>query len=63
MLGRITREAEKLTINGTGIQGIQSISANYQSTAQLVKNLGLNEIRYTTQGPQQATLDVNTLLV
>ena len=24
MLGRITREAEKLTINGSGIEGIQS---------------------------------------
>jgi hypothetical protein len=62
MLGRITREAEKLTINGSGIQGVQSVSANYASQAQFLNNLGVNEIKYAPEGPQQATLDVNTLL-
>tara|TARA_Y100000361_G_scaffold115241_1_gene105863 strand:+ start:2068 stop:2901 length:834 start_codon:yes stop_codon:yes gene_type:complete len=62
MLGRITREAEKLTINGSGIEGVQSVSASYTSQAQFLNNLGVNEIKYAPQGPQQATLEVNTLL-
>jgi len=62
MLGRITREAEKLTINGSGIDGMQSVSASYTSQAQFLNNLGVNEIKYAPQGPQQATLEVNTLL-
>ena len=62
MLGRITREAESLTINGSGIQGIQSVSANYNSNATRVENLGINQIQYYPQGPQEAILQVNTLL-
>tara|TARA_R110002020_G_scaffold4733_1_gene20569 strand:+ start:157 stop:990 length:834 start_codon:yes stop_codon:yes gene_type:complete len=62
MLGRITREAEKLTINGSGIDGMQSVSASYTSQSQFLNNLGVNEIKYAPQGPQQATLEVNTLL-
>lgn len=62
MLGRITREAESLTINGSGIQGIESISANYNSVAQPISNLGISEIQFAPQGPQQANLSVNTLL-
>ena len=41
MLGRITREAEKLTINGSGIEGIQSLSASYSSVAKPVIGLGV----------------------
>ena len=63
MLGRIRREAESITINGSGIQGVQSVSANYASVAQPLKNLGINSIGFVPQGPQTATLDVNTLLV
>ena len=62
MLGRITREAEKLTINGSGIQGIQSLTASYSSVAVPASNLGINSIQYYPQGPQQANLEVNTLL-
>tara|TARA_R110000824_G_scaffold78944_4_gene198964 strand:+ start:1033 stop:1869 length:837 start_codon:yes stop_codon:yes gene_type:complete len=63
MLGRIRREAEKLTVNGSGIQGIESISANYDSVgASPLSNLGINTIQYAPQGPQTATLNVNTLL-
>ena len=62
MLGRITREAESLTINGSGIQGIQSVSANYNSNATRIENLGINQIQYYPQGPQEAILQVNTLL-
>ena len=63
MLGRIRREAEKLTINGSGIQGIESISANYDSVGgSPLSNLGINTIQYAPQGPQTATLNVNTLL-
>lgn len=63
MLGRITREAEKLTINGSGIQGIQSLTASYDSVATPVSNLGINSIQYYPEGPQQANLQVNTLLI
>ena len=45
MLGRITREAEKLTINGSGIQGIQSLTASYSSVAVPASNLGINSFR------------------
>ena len=63
MLGRIRREAEKLTINGSGIQGVQSMSAQYESVgSNPVKNLGIDEIKYAPQGPQTARLEVNTLL-
>lgn len=62
MLGRITREAEKLTINGSGIEGIQSLSASYDSVVEPLSNLGINTIQYAPEGPQQATLEVNTLL-
>jgi hypothetical protein len=63
MLGRIRREAEKLTINGTGIQGVQSMSAQYNSVGgSPLKSLGIDEIQYAPQGPQTARLEVNTLL-
>ena len=62
MLGRIRREAESITINGSGIQGVQSVSANYASVAQPLRNLGINSIKYAPEGPQTATLNVNTLL-
>ena len=63
MLGRIRRDAESITINGTGIQGVQSVSANYSSTAQPLRNLGINSIKYAPAGPQTATLDVSNLLI
>ena len=63
MLGRITREAEKLTLNGSGIQGIQSLSATYNSVARPTTALGIGgAIDYYPQGAQQATLEVNTIL-
>ena len=62
MLGRIRREAESITINGTGIQGVQSVSAQYDSVGAPVRNLGINSISYLPEGPQTATLNVNTLL-
>jgi len=63
MLGRIRREAEKLTINGSGIQGVQSVSVQYDSAGgRPLSNLGINTIQYAPEGPQTATLNVNTLL-
>ena len=62
MLGRIRREAESITINGTGIQGVQSVSAQYDSVGTPVRNLGINSIKYLPEGPQTATLSVATLL-
>ena len=63
MLGRIRREAEKITINGSGIQGAQSISAQYDSVGgSPLRNLGINEIQYAPEGPQTASLQLDTLL-
>jgi len=63
MLGRIRREAEKLTINGTGIQGVQSMSAQYSSVGgSPLMSLGIDTIKYAPEGPQTARLEVNTLL-
>jgi len=63
MLGRIRREAEKLTINGTGIQGVQSMSAQYNSVGgSPLRNLGIDDIKYLPEGPQTARLEVDTLL-
>ena len=63
MLGRIRREAEALTINGTGIQGVQSMSAQYSSVgASPLKNLGIDDLKYAPEGPQTARLEINTLL-
>jgi hypothetical protein len=64
MLGRIRREAESLTINGSGIQGIQSVGVEYNSTAEPLSSLGIrgsNGPVYAPQGPQTAGLQVNTL--
>ena len=63
MLGRIRREAEKITINGSGIQGVQSINAQYESVARPLDNLGITEIQYAPQGGQTASLQLNTLLI
>tara|TARA_R100000008_G_C3564037_1_gene158021 strand:- start:461 stop:1291 length:831 start_codon:yes stop_codon:yes gene_type:complete len=62
MLGRIRREAESVTINGSGIQGVQSATAQYNSTAQPLGYLGIEEVGIAPQGPQTATLQLNTLL-
>jgi len=63
MLGRIRRNAESITINGTGIQGVTSASFNYESVAgSPLSNLGINRIQYVPQGPQTANLQLNTLL-
>ena len=64
MLGRIRREAESITINGSGVQGVQSVGMNYSSTAGPLSSLGLNGVDgpvYAPQGPQTASLQVNTL--
>ena len=63
MLGRIRREAEKITINNSGIQGVQSINAQYESVARPLDNLGVTEIQYAPQGGQTASLQLNTLLI
>jgi len=63
MLGRIRREAESIAVNGSGIQGVQSISAQYDSVGgSPLRNLGINEIRYAPEGPQTASLGLDTLL-
>jgi len=62
MLGRIRREAESITINRTGILGVQSISTQYESVARPLDSLGITEIQYAPQGAQTASLQLNTLL-
>ncbi len=63
MLGRIRRNAENVTINGTGIQSLTSAQLSYDSVAgSPLSNLGINSIKYAPQGPQTASLQLNTLL-
>ena len=64
MLGRIRREAESITINGSGVQGVQSIGMDYNSVAQPLSSLGIqgnNGPVYAPGGPQTASLSINTL--
>ena len=64
MLGRIRREAESITINGSGIEGVQSVGVGYNSTAAPLSSLGIRGLNgpvYAPQGPQTASLQVNTL--
>jgi len=62
MLGRIRREAESITINGSGIQGVQNIAAQYDSVATPIRNLGVQDIKFAPEGPQTASLQINSLL-
>ena len=50
MLGRIRREAESITINGSGIQGVQNIAAQYDSVATPIRNLGVQDIKFAPEG-------------
>ena len=64
MLGRIRREQESITINGSGIQGVQSVSVEYGSVARPLTSLGIQGVNgpvYAPEGPQTASLSVNTL--
>ena len=63
MLSRIRREGQRLTVNGTGINAIQSLSFGYQSTAQPITPLGLSQVVYAPSAPQTATINTNSLLV
>ncbi len=63
MLGRIRRNAESITINGTGIQGVTAASFNYESVAgSPLSSLGIDRIRYAPQGPQTANLQLSIAL-
>jgi len=64
MLGRIRREAESITINGSGIQGVQSVGMEYDSVVRPLSSLGIQGVNgpvYAPEGPQTASLNVNTL--
>ena len=63
MLSRIRREGQRLTVNGTGVNAIQSLSFGYQSTAQPITPLGLSQVVYAPSAPQTATINTNSLLV
>ena len=40
------REGQKLAINGTGVNGLQSLSFGYDSTAQPILPLGVDRVLY-----------------
>ena len=63
MLSRIRREGQRLAVNGTGVNAIQSLSFGYQSTAQPITPLGLSQVVYAPSAPQTATINANSLLV
>ena len=63
MLSRIRREGQKLAVNGTGINAVQSLSFGYESTAQPITTLGLNKVVYAPGAPQTASIQANSLMV
>ena len=63
MLSRIRREGQKLAINGTGVNGLQSLSFGYDSTAQPILPLGVDRVLYAPGSPQTASIQANSLLV
>lgn len=63
MLSRIRREGQKLAVNGSGINGLQSLSFGYQSTAQPVIPLGVERVMYAPSSPQTASISANSLMV
>lgn len=63
MLSRVRRENQKLAVNGTGINAVQSISFGYETSASPINSLGLEQIIYAPNSPQTASISVESLLV
>jgi len=63
MLSRIRREEQKLAVNGTGVNGVQSLNFGYESTAQPISTLGHKNMIYAPSSPQTASISAESLLV
>ena len=63
MLSRIRRESQKLAVNGTGVNAIQSLSFGYETTASPINPLGLDRVLYAPSSPQTASISANSLLI
>jgi len=63
MLSRARREDQKLAVNGTGINAIQSISLGYESTAQPISTLGQQNMIFAPGSPQTASIRAESLMV
>ena len=63
MLSRIRREGQKLAVNGTGVNALQSLSFGYETSAQPLPTLGIEKMIYAPAGPQTASIQANSLMV
>lgn len=63
MLSRIRREGQKLAVNGTGVNALQSLSFGYETSAQPLATLGIEKMIYAPAGPQTASIQANSLMV
>ena len=63
MLSRIRREGQKLAVNGTGVNALQSLSFGYETTAAPISTLGLEKVIYAPNSPQTASIQANSLMV
>ena len=63
MLSRIRREGQKLAVNGTGVNALQSLSFGYETTAAPISTLGLEKVIYAPNSPQTASMQANSLMV
>ena len=63
MLSRIRREGQKLAVNGTGVNALQSLSFGYETTAVPISTLGLEKVIYAPNSPQTASIQANSLMV
>ena len=63
MLSRIRREGQKLAVNGTGVNALQSLSFGYETSAQPLTTLGIEKMIYAPGGPQTASIQANSLMV
>ena len=60
---RIKREEQFVFINGVQIPSIQSIQANYNNNANLIKFLGNNQPVINPRGPQVGDVSISTLVI
>ena len=63
MLSRIRREGQKLAVNGTGVNALQSLSFGYETTAVPISTLGLEKVIFAPNSPQSASIQGNSLMV
>jgi len=63
MLGRISKEEQRLFINSKQVLGIQNLNVNYDLPIDEVKSLGMQTVVFSNTRPVTAEITVNKLMV